>query len=598
MTWGIQFRGRVDALVHDAARGDEVIEARHRAFIVSHLCGGFVAVLAVPIYLYVVGMPGVFEALALLWLISPLALALFLSRSGRLAVAHLMSAMSLALLVGCVASVTGGLSSFILVWLAVVPVEAALSGSRRIVAAAVALSAAVLLALGISGLVALLPAPLVFANPATLGVIGVGSALVYVGGLALSIQDIHEKSMNVLRRSEARYRLMADNATDLITCHDEDGAVTFVSGALKPVLGENCGDVLGQRLVDQVHVADRIGYLQALSTAIETDEPATVEFRVARGQIAEISDLSDFRWVEMRCRRLPELAMPGRTDRIVAITRNITDRKRQQFQLVRSRDEAEEANRAKTQFLAKVSHELRTPLNAIIGFSEILKSELDAVEGNDQRVEYTDLINESGNHLLNVVNDLMNMSRLEAGKFEICPSEFDLNEVVSSSVGIMRPSAEQAGVEIVVDFASEELEVNADPRALRQIVLNLLSNAIKFTPSGGRAVVSTGTHAGMVEVSVTDDGIGIPSDVLPKITNPFVQADNGLDRHHEGTGLGLSVVKGLTELHGGTISIESRVGDGTRVAITLPQTGALDIDVPSTASGPEQGQTCLLRDVS
>lgn len=594
----MQFRGMVEALVHGAARGDEVLAARHRAFIVSHLCGGIVAALAVPIYLAVAGVPGPLEALALIWLISPLAFAYFLSRTGRLAAAHLMSATSLALLVGCVAAVTGGLASFILVWLAVVPVEAALSGSRRIVAAAVALSAAVLFALGIGALVDLLPAPLVFANPAALGVIGVGSALVYIGGLALSIQDIHQKSMYVLKRSEARYRLMADNATDLITCHDEDGAVTFVSGALEPVLGEDCGDVLGQRLVDQVHVADRIGYLQALSTAIETDEPATVEFRVARGQIAEVSDLSDFRWVEMRCRRLPESAMPGRADRIVAITRNITDRKRQQFQLVRSRDEAEEANRAKTQFLAKVSHELRTPLNAIIGFSEILKSELGAIEGNEQRVEYTDLINESGNHLLNVVNDLMNMSRLEAGKFEICPSEFDLNEIISSSVGIMRPSAEQAGVEVVMDFETDELEVNADPRAMRQIVLNLLSNAIKFTPSGGRTVISTGRHGGLAELSVADNGIGIPSDVLPRITNPFVQADNGLDRHHEGTGLGLSVVKGLVELHGGAITIESKVGDGTRVAISLPQDSAIERDLPKATGERAHGQARLLRDVS
>ncbi len=588
----------VDALVHDEARGDEVLEARHRAFLISHLCGGLVAALAVPIYLIVAGVPGPLESVALLWLISPLAFAFFLSRSGRLALAHLMSATSLALLVGSVAAITGDLASFILVWLAVVPVEAALSGSRRIVAGAVALSAAVLLALGIGDLAALLPAPLVFANPATLGVLGVGSALVYIGGLALSIQDIHQKSMTVLKRSEARYRLMADNATDLITCHDEDGAVTFVSGALEPVLGENCGDLLGQRLVDQVHVADRIGYLQALATAIESDEPATVEFRVARGPIAEISDLSDFRWVEMRCRRLPKAAMPGRADRIVAITRNITDRKKQQFQLVRSRDEAEEANRAKTQFLAKVSHELRTPLNAIIGFSEILKNELDAIEGNEQRVEYTDLINQSGNHLLNVVNDLMNMSRLEAGKFEICHSEFDLNEIVSSSVGIMRPSAEQAGVDVVMDFEAEELEVNADPRALRQIVLNLLSNAIKFTPSGGRTVVSTGTHGEMVELTVSDDGIGIPSDVLPKITNPFVQADNGLDRQHEGTGLGLSVVKGLVELHGGAITIDSKVGNGTRVAISLPQGGEAEFGIAGSAGAETQEPAHLLRDVS
>lgn len=594
----MQFRGVVDALLHDAARGDEVLEARHRAFIISHLCGGLVAALAVSVYLIVTGIPGPIESFAFLWLIYPLAFAFFLSRSGRLALAHLMSATSLALLVGSVAAVTGGLESFILVWLAVVPVEAALSGSRRIVAGSVALSAAVLLVLGIGDQAAVLPASLEFANSAVLGVLGVGTALVYIGGLGLSIQNIHQKSMTVLKRSEARYRLMADNATDLITCHDEDGAVSFVSGALEPVLGGNYDDLLGQRMVDHVHAADRIGYLRALATAIESDEPATVEFRVARGPVGQIGDLSDFRWVEMRCRRIPESGMPGRAGRIVAITRNITDRKKKQFQLVRSRDEAEEANRAKTQFLAKITHELRTPLNAIIGFSEILKTELDAIEGNEQRVEYTDMINQSGNQLLNVVDDLMNMSRLEAGRFEICHSEFDLNGILSSSVGIMRPSAEQAGVDVAVDFADEELKVNADPRALRQIILNLLSNAIKFTPSGGRTVVSTDTHGGLVELTVADDGIGIPPDALPKITNSFVQADNGLDRQHQGTGLGLSIVKGLVELHGGAITIDSRVGNGTRVAISLPQDG----EAGSVAAGPADTVTRepahLLRDVS
>ena len=570
MVWGTQIGRLIDALVHETARENEVIEARHKAFILSHLCGGLIAVAILPVYLILAGMPGAFEALAFVWLASPLAFGLYLSKSGKLEQAHLMSAVSLAGLIGCVASLTGGVASFVIAWIAVVPVEAALSGARRIVGFAMGVSALVLLSLVAVGTLGYLPAPYVFPNPDLLNAVGIVSALGYIGGLALSIQDIYRRSTEVLARSEARYRLMADNATDLITCHDVNGSVTFASGALEAILGNDSSEITGRCLVDLIHVADRPAYLHAFSTAIETAQSITAEFRVVSKTSRDREDVPDYRWVEMRCRRLPAAELLGDAGEIVAIMRDVTERKNYQLELIKSRDLAEEANLAKTHFLAKVSHELRTPLNAIIGFSDILRDELSETEGNAQRVEYTGVINQSGTHLLDVVDGLMNMSKLEAGEFEISPKEFELNEIVCTIIDIMRPMADTGKVRLGAASVDGNVKIFADQRAIRQILINLVSNAIKFTPEGGEVTVSTILREGVAGFCVSDNGVGIPADVMPRITDAFIQADNGLDRSHDGTGLGLSVVKGFVELHGGELDIDSVVGRGTRVSVLLP----------------------------
>lgn len=575
MVCGTQIGHIIDGLVHETAREDEVTAARHRAFILSHLCGGLIAIAVLPFYLVFAGMPGLVEAIAFAWLMSPFAFGLYLSQTGKLEQAHLMSTVSLAGLVGCVASLTGGVASFVIAWIAVVPVEAALSGSRRIIGFAMTMSALVLAGLLAAGAAGYLPTPYVFANPDMLTAIGIVSALGYIGGLALSIEDINRRAMDVLTRSEAQYRLMADNATDLITCHDVNGAVTFASGALDTLFDSETDEIAGQCLVDLIHVADRPTYLHAFSTAIETAQPVTAEFRVASKVSRDRGEIPDYRWVEMRCRRLPAAELLGGKGEIVAIMRDVTERKNYQFELIKSRDEADAANMAKTHFLAKVSHELRTPLNAIIGFSDILKTELldaelSGVDGNAQRIEYTGLINQSGTHLLDVVDGLMNMSRLDAGEFEINPEKFQLNECVGTITDTLRPMADTAKVRLAATMADGDVEIFADQRAVRQMLLNLVSNAIKFTPEGGEVTISTNSHDGAAGFCVTDTGVGIPEDMMPRITDAFIQADNGFDRSHEGTGLGLSVVKGFVELHGGRMHIDSTVGRGTRVSIELP----------------------------
>ena len=220
-------------------------------------------------------------------------------------------------------------------------------------------------------------------------------------------------------------------------------------------------------------------------------------------------------------------------------------RKAQEDELTRARDEAESASRAKTQFLANMSHELRTPLNAVIGFSEILNRELFGALGEQRYRDYARMIHESGEHLLHVVNDILDMSKIEAGKLKLVKEPFDVGSLIASCTEVMRHAAEAKHLSLVTEVAPGMPELIADKRACKQMLLNVISNAIKFTDAGGSVRVAAREESGMVELIVADTGIGISEQDLPKLGNPFVQADNAYNRSHDGAGLGLSVVKGL-----------------------------------------------------
>ncbi len=225
---------------------------------------------------------------------------------------------------------------------------------------------------------------------------------------------------------------------------------------------------------------------------------------------------------------------------------------------------------AKGRFLATMSHELRTPLNAILGFSDMLKKEellgLDAA----RRHEYATLINESGNHLLAVVNGILDMSKIEAGNFEITPEPFKPSQVVAGCCDMLALRARDAGVTLEKFVGDGLPEIVADKRSLNQILLNLISNAIRFTERGGKVTVSARAEAATMTFVVEDSGIGISEENLARVGEPYFQAGSSYDRRQGGTGLGLSIVKGLVRLHGGEISIRSRVGEGTRVIVSLP----------------------------
>lgn len=239
---------------------------------------------------------------------------------------------------------------------------------------------------------------------------------------------------------------------------------------------------------------------------------------------------------------------------------------------LRKRFEAETANASKTAFLANMSHELRTPLNAILGFSEIIKTECFGPVGQ-RYAEYAGDIHVSGTHLLSLINDLLDVAKIEAGKMEIEPKVLDVKKTFDSALKIIAIRARERKQKLAIDVDTSAPPLYADERALKQILINLVSNAVKFTPEGGRiTVLASRARCGSFQIMVEDNGPGIPIEKLDKIFKPFSQVDNRYDRQGGGTGLGLALVRGLAELHGGRAWLESELGKGCRAFVVLPTT--------------------------
>ena len=230
---------------------------------------------------------------------------------------------------------------------------------------------------------------------------------------------------------------------------------------------------------------------------------------------------------------------------------------------------AEEANQAKSKFLANMSHELRTPLNAIIGFSEIMESGMFGPLGAEKYTEYSRDIRESGEYLLDVINDILDMSKIEAGGIRLSPEMVELDSVLADCIRVVSTRAGEKRLAVKADV-EPGIQLKADRRALKQIALNLLSNAVKFTPDGGAVTVQGRLRAGTVIIGIQDNGIGIARQALQKLGRPFEQVESQLTKRHQGSGLGLAIAKSLIELHGGAMRIRSRLGRGTLVLVRLP----------------------------
>jgi two-component system, cell cycle sensor histidine kinase PleC len=237
---------------------------------------------------------------------------------------------------------------------------------------------------------------------------------------------------------------------------------------------------------------------------------------------------------------------------------------------------AEDANAAKSKFLANMSHELRTPLNAIIGFSEIMESGMFGPLGAEKYIEYSRDIRESGEYLLDVINDILDMSKIEAGGIRLSPEAVELDSLLADCIRVVSTRASEKRLTINAEV-EPGIHLNADRRALKQIALNLLSNAVKFTPDGGAVTVQGRLRGRAVIIGIKDDGIGIPRQALQKLGRPFEQVESQLTKRHQGSGLGLAIAKSLVELHGGTMRIRSRLGRGTLVMVRLPADAAAAI---------------------
>ena len=550
----------VDALVHPAAQQDALTAARHRAFIAPRLLGSLAALASFPVYVVIRGVPTALEVGVFAWLAAPILIVYYLSHTGRYERAHLLSALALTTLAALVALCTGGIGSFAAVWLVVVPVEAALSASRRIVALATALAltaAGLLLLLGAGGYL-----PHAVTSPdqqSTLAALGIVSATLYAAGLALGAELLVRTGASLLHAEEDRHRLLAHSMTDVVIRHGRNGSVLSAPQAAESIVGVKASELLGNGLFDRVHVADRPAYLAALADAASLNEERSLELRIRCGA-------GQFRWVDMRC--LPRESGAGERE-VIAVLRDISERKSQDRAIETARAESERADAAKIRFIATMSHELRTPLNAIIGFSDMLTNE--SLELDPRRkLEYAKLINDSGHHLLSVVNGILDVSKMENGNFEITPEPFTPAPAIESCADLLALKAQDAGIELTMRIAPDLPDVAADRRAFNQILINLISNAVKFTPRGGRVTVSARCDGPKLAVTVEDTGVGIGESDLPRLGEAFFQGRASYDRRHDGTGLGLSIVKGLVHLHGGEVDIKSRLGEGTRVTVRLP----------------------------
>ena len=273
-------------------------------------------------------------------------------------------------------------------------------------------------------------------------------------------------------------------------------------------------------------------------------------------------------------------------DGVAITTRNVTELKRYEAALMAARSAAEDANAAKSVFLATMSHELRTPLNAILGFSELIRDQAFGPVGTERYAEYAGDIHASGRHLLDLITAILDISKIEAGKLELDLHRVFLRQALEQCLHFVAPRAESGGLILAGELGETLPDICADERAVRQMVLNLLSNAVKFTPAGGRVTLRAAADGpGWVEIAVVDSGIGIPEDQLDRVLRPFEQLDNSYTRGAGGTGLGLALVKALADLHGGTFHLASAVGHGTTASIRLPVAGpATAVAAPWTFS--------------
>lgn len=593
-------RDHLDSLLHPSARLDLMTKARHRAFIGPRLLGGLAALASLPLYLAIRGAPQEVEVMVFAWLIAPILVSYYLSRTGEYERAHILSSTALAAVVMAVCISTGGISSFAAIWLVAVPLDAALSASRRAVAIAVVLALGCALGLVVIEAFGALPVSRIPASYSSLfEALGIATATIYASALAFSAESLAQMSRKLLVVEEERYRLLAHNISDVISRHSRNGAIRFISPAAEGLLGTPAALLLEHGLFDRVHVADRPAYLTALSEAARSGDERSVEFRVrrdtARGSDHDRTPAAEFIWIEMRCRPIDttsqSLAGPG-VD-VVTVMRDVTGRKLQEQALETAHMEAERAGASKSQFLATMSHELRTPLNAIIGFSEMIVREKEMMLDAARRQEYAQLINESGLHLLSVVNGILDMSKMESGNFEILPELFSPRESLVSCCNLMVLKARENGIDLVTRAPVDLPQITGDARAFKQMILNLLSNAIKFSERGGAVTVTAGVEGSRLLVRVIDSGVGISAEDLKRIGDPFFQAGKTYQRRHEGTGLGLSIVKSLVAMHGGEMTVQSQIDVGTTVTVALPMAFTPPVEKPSNIAtlAPTRAET-------
>ncbi len=449
----------------------------------------------------------------------------------------------------------GGVTGIAVLAFLLAPAVAAASGSREAITKSAALS-------GLASLIVLGLQATGFVKPAPLAVelhlpFVLGTVLAIAAGF--SFAAIRAIRANDAARREAEHGRLRGRAFDaapaaLFVC-DTNGNILAASQGVQGLSPGLPRDIANLPVADLgFDEEDRVNLAAATRRASARRTEDQLMVRGQRGRAETVS----FNAVPIHGGSVAVLA---RDNTIVAEN---AIREAEQ-----ARENAREEIRAKSQYLASVSHELRTPLNAIIGFSDVMKARLFGPLPA-RYAEYADLIHESGQHLMDLIGDVLDMSKIEADKYELVEESFDIAEIIAISTKLMRLQAEEAGLSLTVDAMEGPIMVKADRKALRQILLNLLSNAVKFTPDGGAVVVMTRASGNKLVLAVGDSGVGIDPSEAERLGQPYTQAASARETDKRGTGLGLSLVRALAELHGGKMSISSRKGQGTTVSVSLP----------------------------
>jgi two-component system, cell cycle sensor histidine kinase DivJ len=370
------------------------------------------------------------------------------------------------------------------------------------------------------------------------------------------------------RHAAERRPVTAEDVIDAAVLRlSKTGEVLDAAGKVERLTGLQPSLLFGAGLFDRIHVGDRVAWLCALSDLRDGAPCRKLELRLRapRERAAAEENYASF---------VVEIAETGDLDRpLIAVLRPNDEVVALRAELAALRANAGEVDIAKSRFLAVVSHELRTPLNAIIGFSDMLENEMFGPFANQRQKEYAGLIRESGSHLLAVVTSILDVSKIECGSYPIEPEPFAFREAVETCRSMMSLQAARKSLSLEAEIAPSVGNIVGDRRAVQQMLINLISNAVKFTPTGGTVKVGANRLGSRLHFWVSDTGIGIRQEDLGRLGRPFTQVRNDYTREYEGAGLGLSLVKGLVELHQGSMMIESAPGEGTVVTISLPIAG-------------------------
>lgn len=405
---------------------------------------------------------------------------------------------------------------------------------------------------------------LAFAAAATF-LVGVG-LVIHTANRINTAYEVYDKSQMTA------YRHLIEHVQDAVIRFSSNGEVLLASRSSEALFGCRRYELTGSGLGARLHVADRPTFLTAFADANQGGETRNIEVRMRQDDAHAAGSIPQFVWVEIRLTPVLDAETAGMRHEVVALFRDITARKDNEAAIIEAHRAAEEALSAKSRFLTTMGHELRTPLNAIVGFSEMMTTGIGG-ELSPTHSEYAGLIHQSGKHLLEVVRMLLDMSRIEAGKFELQNEPFQFCDILEPCFAMVDPMARERDVRLMSTIEDNLPLLHADERACRQILLNLVSNAIKFSYPGSTVSVTMRRQGQSLNLSVIDQGVGMAPESLARVGEPFFQAQSGLSRPYEGTGLGLSIVKGLVDLHDGTLRAMSEIGAGTTVTVLLPING-------------------------